>query len=53
MKSCQSTGSRHQGLLADYTVLTVPISLVNRVKVYNAYRTDLQTHKEFTLEVNI
>ena len=32
MKSCQSTGRRHQGLLADYTVLTVPGSLLNRVK---------------------
>jgi len=32
MKSCQSTGRRHQGLLADYTVLPVPRSLVKRVK---------------------
>ena len=32
MKSCQSTGSRRQGLLADYTVLTVPGSFLNRVK---------------------
>ena len=30
-KSCQTTGSRHQGLLADCTVLPVPGSLVKRV----------------------
>ena len=81
-KSCQTVGYRYQGLLANYTVLPVPRSLVERVKrpfgekrrsisgividtdqfkqtktlqedelhIYDAYRADLQTQEEFTLE---